>query len=91
MEVVKKNYDQFVESLCCDHTYVLGFNDCQNYAREIVKILTGMTVGWWPIENGPEFGKRTVDDLDEIANKAGPAVIFAAINPFYWLARAIAD
>ena len=85
------DYDQFVNSLCGEHTYVFGFNDCQNYAREIVKILTGKTVGWWPIEDGPEFGKRTVDNLDQIANKAGPAVIFAAINPFYWLARAIAD
>ena len=69
----------------------MGFNDCHNYAIEIVKILIGKTVGWWPIENGTEFGKRIIDDLDQIANQAGPAVIFAVINPFYWLTRAIAD
>ena len=77
--------------MCGEHTYILLFNDCQNYAIEIVKILTGKTVGMWPIEDGPSFGRRTVPDLDQIADEAGPAAAIAALNPFYWLARAFAD
>lgn len=86
----KKNYNNFVSDLCCEHTYIFGFNDCQNYAREIVKILTGRTVGVWPIEDGPDFGQRTIPNLGQIADAAGPAVVLCAINPMYWLARAFA-
>lgn len=60
----------------------MGFNDCHNYAIEIVKILIGKTVGWWPIENGPEFGKRIIDDLDQIANQAGPALYLLSLTLF---------
>ena len=86
-----KNYDNFIENLCGEHTYIPLFNDCQNYAREIVKELTGKTVDVWPIENGPEFGNRTIPDLDEIANEAGPVAAIAALNPVYWIARWFAD
>lgn len=87
----KRNYIDWIESFYGRHTYVLGFHDCQNFAREVVEDLTGKVVGVWPIENGPTFGKRNIDDLEEIADNAGPAVILAAVNPFYWIARLVAD
>ena len=49
------NYDKFVESLYGEHWYILGINDCQNFAREVVKKLNGKWVGVYPIEDGPEF------------------------------------
>ena len=86
-----KNYINWIKSFYGRHTYVLGFHDCQNFAREIVEDLTGNWVGVWPKEDGPEFGRRNIDSLEEIADQAGPAVVFAAINPFYWIARALFD
>ena len=87
-----KNYIDWVESLYGTHIYFLGLHDCQNYAREVVKELTGKTVGVWPIEDGPTYGEKNVDDLEEIRrNSGGFAAGFVAINPFYWLARALAD
>ena len=86
-----RNYINWIKSFYGMHTYVLGFHDCQNFAREVVEDLTGKIVGVWPIEDGPTFGRRNVDDLEEIAKQAGPAVILAAVNPFYWIARLVAD
>jgi hypothetical protein len=83
-----ESYDRFVKSLLGTHVYILGLHDGQNYAREIVKQLTGKVVGVYPIEDGPKFGQKNIPTLDKIADEAGPAVVFAAINPFYWIARA---
>lgn len=35
--------------------YIFIFRDCQCFAREVVKYLTGKVVGAFPIENGPTF------------------------------------
>jgi len=35
--------------------YSLFFNNCQHFARAVVDYLTGKWVGWFPIENGPDF------------------------------------
>lgn len=87
-----RNYINWVESFYGKHTYFLGFHDCQNFAREVVEDLTDKTVGVWPIEDGPTFGRRNVDSLKEIAEQHGGFVAgFAAINPFYWTARLFAD
>ena len=88
----RRNYIKWIESFYGKHTYVLGFNDCQNFARKVVVDLTGEGVGVWPIEDGPTFGRRNVDDLDQIANQSNGFIAgIVAINPFYWLARVIAD
>ena len=34
------NYNRFVESLYGNHWYILGLNDCQNFARRVVNELT---------------------------------------------------
>ena len=86
-----RNYINWIKSFYGMHTYVLGFHDCQNFAREVVEDLTGKIVGVWPIEDGPTFGRRKIDDLEEIAKQCGPAVVFAAVNPIYWIARLVAD
>ena len=88
----RRNYIKWIKSFYGKHTYVLGFNDCQNFARKVVVDLTGEGVGVWPIEDGPTFGRRNVDDLDQIANQSNGFIAgIVAINPFYWLARVIAD
>jgi len=51
----KYNYNKFVESLYGYHWYILGVNDCQNFARRVVDELTGKWVGVYPIEDGPEY------------------------------------
>ena len=87
-----RNYINWVESFYGKHTYILGFHDCQNFAREVVEDLTGKTVGVWPIEDGPSFGRRNIDDLETISKDAGGFWAgMAAINPFYWAARLFAD
>ena len=87
-----RNYINWVESFYGKHTYILGFYDCQNFAREVVKDLTGKTVGIWPIEDGPTFGERNIDDLKTIADNSCVFVAgLAAINPFYWTFRLFAD
>ena len=50
-------YNRFVDSLYGPHWYILLFNDCQNFARQVVAELTGKTVGVFPIEDGPEFSR----------------------------------
>jgi len=35
--------------------YSFFFNNCQHFARAVVGMLTGKWVGWFPIENGPDF------------------------------------
>ena len=88
----KRNYIKWLEQFNGKHTYILGLNDCQNFARKIVEDLTGNWVGVWPIEDGPSFGKRNVEDLNEIANRTnGFFAAITAMNPLYWLARGIAD
>ena len=52
------NYNQFLDSLKGGHWYIFLVNDCQNFAREVVKELTGKYVGVFPIEDGPEFGNE---------------------------------
>ena len=48
-----KTLGDLQDYLCGSHTYVLGFSDCQNFARKVVDFLTGKWVGAWPIEDGP--------------------------------------
>lgn len=83
-----ESYDRFVKSLLGPNYYFLFLHDCQNYAREIVKQLTGKVVGLFPIEDGPKFGQKNIPTLDKIADEVGPAVFLAAFNPFYWIMRA---
>ena len=86
------NYINWIESFNGVHTYFLGLHDCQNFAREVVTDLTGKTVGTWPIEDGPTFGKRNVPDLDDIATQTnGFVASLCAIHPGYWIARLLAD
>ena len=83
-----RNYINWVKSFYGKHTYILGFHDCPNFAREVVEDLTDKTVGVWPIEDGPSFGRRNIDDLEKISKDAGGFWVgMAAINPFYWAAR----
>ena len=82
-----KNYKKWIESLYGRHTYCLFFHDCQNFTREIVEDLNGRWVGAFPIEDGPEFGDKSMD-LSEINRQAGPLVTtLCALNPGYWLGR----
>ena len=86
------NYIDWVERFYGRHTYILFLNDCQNFARKVVEDLTGKTVGVWPIEDGPKFGRKNIDDLEDIRRQNCAFVAgMAAINPFYWFARALAD
>ena len=87
-----RNYINWVERFYGSHQYVLGFNDCQNFAREVVEDLTGEWVGAWPIEDGPVYGSRNVPDLDEVANRSNGFIAgLCAVHPGYWLARLLAD
>ncbi|EFA84031.1 hypothetical protein PPL_03104 [Heterostelium album PN500] len=36
-------------------SYYLGLDDCQNFAREIVNMITDKSVGMFPLEDGPTF------------------------------------
>ena len=72
------------------YEYILGVNDCQNFAREIVYLLTEKDVGIWPIEDGPEFGGKNEMSLTNINKNAGPVVTrLCVINPGYWIGRAV--
>ena len=72
------------------YQYFLGFNDCQNFAREIVYELTQKRVGTFPIEDGPEFGGKNEMSIKNIHNKAGPVVAtLCIINPGYWIGRGV--
>ncbi|KAN0045024.1 hypothetical protein ACTA71_006551 [Dictyostelium dimigraforme] len=50
-----ESWKRFYDRVPIYDDYILFFNDCQNYARDIIKYLTGKTVGCYPIENGGEF------------------------------------
>ena len=74
------------------------FNDCQNYCRRIVKLLTGKTVGWWPIENGPVYNNKfpTNDQFanqinNNIDNPVGKVLVGTLLftNPAFWLSKGI--
>ena len=87
-----RNYINWVERFYGPHQYILGFHDCQNFAREVVRDLTGKRVGVWPIEDGPTFGQRNCPNLDEVANRSnGFIAALCAIHPGYWFARLLTD
>ena len=53
------NYNRFVESLYWNHWYILGSNDCQNFARRVVNDLIDKSVEVFPIEDGPKYCEDT--------------------------------
>ncbi|CAF1272003.1 unnamed protein product [Adineta ricciae] len=46
--------------------YMLGFRDCQNFARKMVRWLTGRRIGVWPTENGKIFYPETFDEDEKL-------------------------
>ena len=54
----KYNYNKFLDSLKGGHWYIILVNDCQNFARNVIRELTGKYVGVFPIEDGPTFKKQ---------------------------------
>ena len=91
------NWEKFYNELNPKDSYVFFFDDCQNYCRRIVKLLTGKTVGLWPIEDGPVYNNnfptndQIAKQIRSIDNPVGQALagtlVFA--NPCFWLAKGI--
>ena len=54
-----------------NENHFIIFQDCQNYARDIVSNITGKTVGFFPIENGPVYNNTifTFDEVDDSINE----------------------
>lgn len=72
------NYNFFLDSLTKGrgHWYILLVNDCQNFARKVVKELTGKVVGIFPIEDGPKFNSDEYYQEYYHPNSGFPCIIF---------------
>lgn len=93
------SWEELYKKLPMSEQYTLFFEDCQNYCRKIVNIVTKgkKTVGWWPIEDGPVYNNtfptndQMANEINKIDNVAGRVVVGTLVfaNPAYWLAKGI--